>query len=365
MKRLISIFISLLLVFSITIPSFATEQQFISYTLSSEEMLALLNASTCKYEFGLTSGTSYTGTLSFSQKPTGDSGIYAIIHSASGGPNADVSFIFDFPIDINCKDISITSAFGIQYYNIDDHSVISDVRPTSGNLNLITDTHVTGTHSSFNATLNTSSITAFPVLVTQSSWTHDSLAHVTGFSSIFHCGWGGNQPYDMIFSINPITYTGLEPEIDTLVNKLNQLIDSGKDNTDRIIENQDKNTEEIKDKIWDSTYQAGTHIMENQDKNTEKILDDINTSKPEDVEKLEDYQNSVDSVQSEADEISSALDSVEEPDLDSIDFDITKDLDGSSVSPMFDIIFGDTFILSLISFSIIISVLSLLLFGKM
>ncbi len=351
MKRFISIIICLVISLSIcSVPSYAVDSEYKTYVFTNEEMDALL--STCVGTYNITSGSTAgtNGSATFKKSINSSPPLFILENTQSGGPNANVTFNLDFELDLSCGSITVQEFVSYLFYNTtsgSDPVYSGSSRPTYGYF------YLNSSIASQNPTIIDGQLQYGDRLVNGRSrinrFTFNSLTNVNGFSSQFSTSWSMIPRNVFVYAIQSIEYTAPAPVVDNLQEAINAIISNDNKNTQDIIDN----------------YNAkAAEIMQNIGENTDKILDDLNTSKPEDVEKLEDYQAGVDSVQSKADEISSALDSVQEPDLDSVDFDIAKDLDGSSVSPMFDIIFGDFFIISLISFSITISVLSLLLFGK-
>lgn len=267
------------------------DDNIVSYTLSAAEMTAMLNAGRCGYVGNMSgSGYEFHGTLTFSPFDTGSDGVYAIVNNSQGGPNAQMSFTFEFPLNIKCLTCTISSAFGTKLINQD--GTFSYLVPTDGWLGAgstpfptdIQQNHMPGK-------INTGTITNFDVLITNATFIYDDMTNVTGFQNYFKTGWGNIYNNQFLYCINAITYTGRKADIDDLVNAIDSLIQNNNDNTDRIIANQDKNTQEIKDQIWDSLYQAGNAIMDNDNANHQEDMQQREDHHQEDVEQRDKLWN--------------------------------------------------------------------------
>lgn len=330
-KKITCILTSIIVLTSVcSLPSFAASEK--TYKLSDEEMNALM--STCIATYNIGGGGS---SIKFVNSSATNPPLYLIEWSTNGGPNQNTSFNLDFTLDISCLSIKIEEFCSLVRYD-GSTSSYSSVIPTYGYFYL-NDSISSVSPTTINAELPYEGTTVNGNLRIH-NYKFDTLTAINSISTQFKTSFG--YPYKNIFlyGIQNIEFTGQAEVIDNLEEAIQA-----------IIENDNKNTQEI---------------IDNYNQKAQEIIDTLEKPSDEDTAKQEEMDNKFNEVQKEADDIKNSLDSVKEPDLDEIDFDsvLEENYDISTVKGFFDMIFGNTIIITMCLISITFVFASFIPFGK-
>ncbi len=143
----------------------------------------------------------------------------------------------------------------------------------------------------------------------------------------------------LYLGLKPFTFTAPDDTVNEIVSAIEDLK-----------QNIDKNTQDI---------------IDNQNKNQEQLEDFLGTPSDDDNSVISDLESNISSSTEKADEISSALESVEKPNLDNIDFDITDSENfDSSYLVVLNTIFGNAFFVTLLVICFTCYFIAYLLYGK-
>lgn len=147
-----------------------------------------------------------------------------------------------------------------------------------------------------------------------------------------------NYPYVYV-GLKPFTFTAPDETVDDIVSALDDIKQSIDDNAQSIIDNQNKNEQAMEDFL-------GTPSSE--DEGAQSELDS-------NIAASEDKMN----------EVQEALDSVEKPDLDQFDFDITNnDYYDSTIVSGFQSLISNSLIINMLLIVVMVIFIAYILFGK-
>lgn len=147
-----------------------------------------------------------------------------------------------------------------------------------------------------------------------------------------------NYPYVYV-GLKPFTFTAPDETVDEIISALDDIKQSIDDNTQSIIDNQNKNEQAMEDFLG-------------------KPSSDDDAAQSE-------LDNNIASSEDKMNDVQEALDSVEEPDLDQFDFDITNnDYYDSTIVSGFQSLISNSLIINMLLIVVMVIFIAYILFGK-
>ena len=332
----------------------SSNTELVTYTLSYDEMNTLLSSSLCMLTVSDMSAGGWGNPFQVDvTRETSLDNDY-LYFSTSGFPSGsqyqlDFSFVYG---DSNSPIIS-------DIYSLDIDSVVFFSNSSFTASNIVPNIYFTPTFNRDDyvgnvpySTYGETTTHNFPVSLGNGS-SINSTRFVSGFTpnatpvSFYGYVLSTFKPPSVSFSSTNYLYVGIKPFTftapDDTVNDIVSAIEDLKQNID-------KNTQDI---------------IDNQNKNQEQLEDFLGTSSDDDNASLDDMNSNIDSSTEKADEISSALESVEKPNLDEFDFDVTNnDYFDSSYVSSFQSLFNVGVILNMLTIVSVLVAFSYILFGK-
>lgn len=332
----------------------SSNTELVTYTLSYDEMNTLLSSSLCSLTVTdvSTGGTEHSFQLDVTRRPDLDNDyLYFSTDSFPTGSQYRLTFGFVYPGSISSPIVS-------ELYSLDVDSVVFLSSPSfSSSINV--------PNIYFTPSFSRDGSYQVPFTSSNQSLSHSysvtlgngSTVHSTRFTSTFTpnatpVSFFGYvlttiKPETTGVSSTPYLYVGIKPFTFTAPDEtVNEIVSAIED----LKQNIDKNTQDI---------------IDNQNKNQEQLEDFLGTSSDDDNASLDDMNSNIDSSTEKADEISSALESVEKPNLDEFDFDVTNnDYFDSSYVSSFQSLFNVGVILNMLTIVSVLVAFSYILFGK-
>ena len=332
----------------------SSNTELVTYTLSYDEMNTLLSSSLCMLTVSdmSTGGWGNSFQVDVTRETSLDNDY--LYFSTSGFPSGsqyqlDFSFVYG---DSNSPIIS-------DIYSLDIDSVVFFSNSSFTASNTVPNIYFTPTFNRDDyvgnvpySTYGETTTHNFPVSLGNGSSIY-STRFVSGFTpnatpvSFYGYVLSTHKPAAMSISSTNYIYVGIKPFTftapDDTVNEIVSAIEDLKQNID-------KNTQDI---------------IDNQNKNQEQLEDFLGTSSDDDNSAVSDLESNISSSTEKADEISSALESVEKPNLDNIDFDITDSENfDSSYLVVLNTILGNAFFVTLLVICFTCYFIAYLLYGK-
>lgn len=158
-----------------------------------------------------------------------------------------------------------------------------------------------------------------------------------------------NYPYVYV-GLKPFTFTAPDDTVDEIISSLDEIKQSIDDNTQSIIDNQDDNTQSI---------------IDNQNKNQQAMEDFLGTPSSDDDAAQSELDSNIAASEDKMNEVQDALDSVEKPDLDQFDFDITNnDYYDPTIVSGFQSLISNSLIINMLLIVVMVIFIAYILFGK-
>ena len=332
----------------------SSNTELVTYTLSYDEMNTLLSSSLCLLTVTdiSTGGTEHSFQLDVTRRSDLDNDyLYFSTDSFPTGSQYRLTFGFVYPGSISSPIVS-------ELYSLDVDSVVF---LSSSSFSSST----TVPNISFTPSFSRDGSSQVPFTSSNQSLSYSysatlgngSTVHSTRFTSTFTPNAAPVSFYGYVLtalkpetfgvSSTPYIYVGIKPFTFTAPDEtVNEIVSAIED----LKQNIDKNTQDI---------------IDNQNKNQEQLEDFLGTSSDDDNAALDDMNSNIDSSTEKADEISSALESVEKPNLDEFDFDVTNnDYFDSSYVSSFQSLFNFGVILNMLTIVSVLVAFSYILFGK-
>lgn len=362
-RRLSSLLVAITLAVTLTTSVFSSgssSDNLISYTLSVDEMSAFLSSMSCVLtvtDASQGNAVVYVGNVPVTRRSFLDNDYLFFSAPSSGFTGSEYRLNFTFtPINTSSSDI-INSLYSLDVDVVGFFANSSTVGSSFFSHRSLSFTPVFRTSSTdldndyqtSNASLNRSpnfvlgnGVTVTNAVNYSASFTPSSLpSSLYSFTviSMKPETYGvGSYPYFYV-GIKPFTFTAPDETVDEIISALDDIKQSIDDNAQSIIDNQNKNEQAMEDFL-------GTPSSEDEASQSEL---DSNISASED----------------KMNEVQEALDSVEKPDLDQFDFDITNnDYYDKTIVSGFQSLISNSLIINMLLIVVMVIFIAYILFGK-
>lgn len=333
----------------------SSNTELVTYTLSYDEMNTLLSSSLCLLTVTdmSTGGTDNSFQLDVSRRVDLDNDyLYFSTDSFPTGSQYKLTFGFVYPGSISSPIVS-------ELYSLDVDSVVflsSSSLSSSTNVPTISFTPsfsrddsslVPFTSSNQSTSYNYSVTLGNGTTLNSTRFTSTFTPNVTPVSfyayvltSIKPASMGvGSTPY-IYLGIKPFTFTAPDDTVNEIVSAIEDLK-----------QNIDKNTQDI---------------IDNQNKNQEQLEDFLGTPSSDDDAALSELDSNISSSEDKMNVVQDALDSVDEPNLDEFDFDITNnDYYDSTIVSSFQSLISNSLIINMLLIVVMVIFIAYILFGKL
>lgn len=364
-RRLSSLFVAITLAVTLTTSVFASSSSsdndnLVTYTLSLDEMSAFLSSMSCVLtvtDASQGNAVVYVGNVPVTRQSSLDNDYLILSAYSSGFTGSEYRLNFTFtPVNTSSSDIINTlysldvdvvgffansSTVGSSFFSPPSLSFSPVFRISSTDYDNDYQTSNASLIRSTNIVLG-NGVTVTDAINYSASFTPSSLP-----SSLYSFTvtamkpetYGvGRYPYFYI-GIKPFTFTAPDETVDEIVSALDDIKQSIDDNAQSIIDNQNKNQ----------------HAME----------DFLGTPSSEDEGAQSELDSNIAASEDKMNEVQEALDSVEKPDLDQFDFDITNnDYYDSTIVSGFQSLISNSLIINMLLIVVMVIFIAYILFGK-
>lgn len=363
LRRLSFFIVAISLAVTMTTSVFASgssSDNLVSYTLSVDEMSAFLSSMSCVLtvtDASQGNAVVYVNNVSVTRQSSLDNDYLYFSAPSSGFTDSKYRLNFTFtPLNSSSSDIINTlysldvdvvgffansSTLGSSFFSFRSLSFSPVFRTSS--------TDYDNDYQTSNASLNRSTnivlgngVTVTDAVNYSASFTPSSLpSSLYSFTvtSMKPETYGvGSYPYFYV-GIKPFTFTAPDETVDEIISSLDDIKQSIDDNAQSIIDNQNKNEQAMEDFLGKPS--------------------------PDDDAAQSELDSNISSSEDKMNEVQEALDSVEEPDLDQFDFDITNnDYYDSTIVSGFQGLISNSLIINMLLIVVMVIFIAYILFGK-